>query len=91
MTKNDLEMLETACKKNNALIDLVTNALYLREQNVSFLEVLNIYKMKLENKTAIVTGASIAKRFAAEGAKVVVNCNYGEEGTEKVANVITWQ
>jgi len=50
---------------------------------------------KLENKVAIVTGASkgigasIAKHFAAEGAKVVVNYVSGKEGADKVVNAIT--
>jgi len=51
--------------------------------------------MKLENKVAIVTGASkgigaaIAKHFAAEGAKVVVNYASSKEGAEKVVKTIT--
>jgi 3-oxoacyl-[acyl-carrier protein] reductase len=50
---------------------------------------------KLENKTAIVTGASkgigaaIAKHFAAEGAKVVVNYASSKEGADKVVKAIT--
>ena len=50
---------------------------------------------KLENKVAVVTGASkgigasIAKHFAAEGAKVVVNYASSKEGADKVVNEIT--
>ncbi|MDR6568197.1 MULTISPECIES: SDR family NAD(P)-dependent oxidoreductase [Chitinophaga] len=50
---------------------------------------------KLRNKVAIVTGASkgigasIAKYFAAEGAKVVVNYASGKEGAEHVVKAIT--
>ncbi|PTQ99407.1 3-oxoacyl-[acyl-carrier protein] reductase [Mucilaginibacter yixingensis] len=50
---------------------------------------------KLENKVAIVTGASkgigasIAKYFAAEGAKVVVNYASSKEGANKVVREIT--
>ena len=50
---------------------------------------------KLKNKVAIVTGASkgigasIAKYFAAEGAKVVVNYASGKEGADKVVKAIT--
>ncbi|QSW90194.1 glucose 1-dehydrogenase [Flavobacterium endoglycinae] len=50
---------------------------------------------RLKNKTAIVTGASkgigasIAKYFAAEGAKVVVNYASSKEGAEKVVKEIT--
>ncbi|SEW45851.1 3-oxoacyl-[acyl-carrier protein] reductase [Chitinophaga sp. YR573] len=50
---------------------------------------------KLKNKVAIVTGASkgigasIAKYFAAEGAKVVVNYASSKEGADKVVKVIT--
>ena len=50
---------------------------------------------KLENKVAIVTGssqgigASIAKHFAAEGAKVVVNYSSNKEAAEKVVKSIT--
>jgi 3-oxoacyl-[acyl-carrier protein] reductase len=50
---------------------------------------------KLSNKVAIVTGASkgigasIAKYFAAEGAKVVVNYASSKEGAEKVVTSIT--
>ena len=50
---------------------------------------------KLENKVAIVTGssqgigASIAKYFAAEGAKVVVNYSSSKEAAEKVVKSIT--
>jgi 3-oxoacyl-[acyl-carrier protein] reductase len=50
---------------------------------------------KLENKVAIVTGASkgigasIAKYFAAEGAKVVVNYASSKEGADKVVKAIT--
>ncbi len=50
---------------------------------------------KLENKIAIVTGASkgigasIAKHFAAEGAKVVVNYSSSKEGADKVVKEIT--
>lgn len=50
---------------------------------------------KLSNKVAIVTGASkgigasIAKYFAAEGAKVVVNYASSREGAEKVVTSIT--
>ena len=50
---------------------------------------------KLLNKVAIVTGASkgigasIAKYFAAEGAKVVVNYASSKEGAEKVVTSIT--
>lgn len=52
---------------------------------------------RLKNKTAVVTGASkgigasIAKYFAAEGAKVVVNYASSREGAEKVVNEITGQ
>jgi 3-oxoacyl-[acyl-carrier protein] reductase len=51
--------------------------------------------MKLENKVAIVTGASkgigaaIAKNFAAEGAKVVVNYAQSKEGADKIVKAIT--
>ena len=50
---------------------------------------------RLENKVAIVTGAargigaSIAKHFAHEGAKVVVNYASSKEGAEKVVKEIT--
>lgn len=50
---------------------------------------------KLENKVAIVTGsskgigASIAKYFAAEGAKVVVNYASSKEDADKVVKAIT--
>ncbi len=49
---------------------------------------------KLKNRVAIVTGASkgigasIAKYFAAEGAKVVVNYASGKEGADKVVKAI---
>lgn len=50
---------------------------------------------KLTNKVAIITGASkgigasIAKHFAAEGAKVVVNYVSSKEGADKVVKAIT--
>jgi 3-oxoacyl-[acyl-carrier protein] reductase len=50
---------------------------------------------KLANKVAVVTGASkgigasIAKHFAAEGAKVVVNYASSKEGADKVVKAIT--
>ena len=50
---------------------------------------------KLKNKVAVVTGASkgigasIAKYFAAEGAKVVVNYASSKEGADKVVKSIT--
>jgi 3-oxoacyl-[acyl-carrier protein] reductase len=50
---------------------------------------------RLKNKVAIVTGASkgigasIAKHFAAEGAKVVVNYASSKEGADKVVKAIT--
>ena len=50
---------------------------------------------KLENKVAVVTGASkgigaaIAKHFAAAGAKVVVNYASSKEGADKVVKAIT--
>ena len=50
---------------------------------------------KLENKVAIITGASkgigasIAKHFAAEGAKVVVNYVSSKEAAERVVSEIT--
>ncbi|MFD2935329.1 SDR family NAD(P)-dependent oxidoreductase [Spirosoma flavum] len=50
---------------------------------------------KLENKVAVVTGASkgigasIAKHFAAEGAKVVVNYASSREGADNVVKAIT--
>ncbi|MBC8644467.1 SDR family NAD(P)-dependent oxidoreductase [Flavobacterium lindanitolerans] len=52
---------------------------------------------KLKDKVAIVTGASkgigasIAKYFAAEGAKVVVNYASSKEGADKVVRAITEQ
>jgi 3-oxoacyl-[acyl-carrier protein] reductase len=55
-----------------------------------------IFKMsKLKNKVAVVTGASkgigasIAKHFAAEGAKVVVNYASSKEGADSVVKEIT--
>ncbi len=50
---------------------------------------------KLKNRVAVVTGSSkgigaaIAKRFAAEGAKVVVNYASSKEGADKVVKAIT--
>lgn len=50
---------------------------------------------RLKNKVAVVTGASkgigasIAKHFAAEGAKVVVNYHSSREGADKVVKEIT--
>jgi 3-oxoacyl-[acyl-carrier protein] reductase len=50
---------------------------------------------KLQNKVAVVTGASkgigaaIATLFAAEGAKVVVNYSSSKEGADKVVQAIT--
>jgi 3-oxoacyl-[acyl-carrier protein] reductase len=50
---------------------------------------------KLKNKVAVVTGASkgigaaIAKHFAAEGAKVVVNYASSKEGADNVVKMIT--
>ena len=50
---------------------------------------------RLKNKVAVVTGASkgigasIAKHFAAEGAKVVVNYASSKEGADKVVKAIT--
>ena len=50
---------------------------------------------KLKNKVAVVTGASkgigasIAKYFAAEGAKVVVNYALSKEGADSVVKEIT--
>ncbi|WP_342330885.1 glucose 1-dehydrogenase [Pedobacter sp. FW305-3-2-15-E-R2A2] len=50
---------------------------------------------KLKNKVAVVTGASkgigasIAKYFAAEGAKVVVNYAFSKEDADKVVKAIT--
>ncbi len=50
---------------------------------------------KLKNKVAVVTGASkgigasIAKHFAAEGAKVVVNYHSSREGADRVVKEIT--
>jgi 3-oxoacyl-[acyl-carrier protein] reductase len=50
---------------------------------------------RLKNKVAVVTGASkgigaaIAKHFAAEGAKVVVNYASSKDGAEKVVKAIT--
>jgi 3-oxoacyl-[acyl-carrier protein] reductase len=59
---------------------------------------LNEYKMsRLVNKVAIVTGASkgigasIARYFAAEGAKVVVNYASSKEGADNVVQYITDQ
>jgi 3-oxoacyl-[acyl-carrier protein] reductase len=55
---------------------------------------LNEYKMsRLVNKVAIVTGASkgigasIARYFAAEGAKVVVNYASSKEGADNVCQM----
>lgn len=51
--------------------------------------------MKLENKVAVITGASkgigasIAQYFAAAGAKVVVNYASSKEGADKVVKAIT--
>src|ERR1700733_13417410 len=50
---------------------------------------------KLKNKVAVVTGASkgigasIAKHFSAEGAKVVVNYASSKEGADRVVKMIT--
>jgi len=50
---------------------------------------------KLKNKVAVITGASkgigasIAKHFAAEGAKVVVNYSSSKNGADKVVKAIT--
>lgn len=50
---------------------------------------------RLKNKVAVVTGASkgigasIAKHFAAEGAKVIVNYASSKEGADKVVKAIT--
>src|ERR1700689_2808847 len=50
---------------------------------------------KLKNKVAVVTGASkgigasIAKHFAAEGAKIVVNYASSKEGADSVVKGIT--
>jgi 3-oxoacyl-[acyl-carrier protein] reductase len=50
---------------------------------------------RLENKVALVTGASkgigasIARYFAAEGAKVVVNYATSKEGADQVVKAIT--
>jgi len=50
---------------------------------------------KLENKVAVITGASkgigasIAKHFAAEGAKVVVNYSSSKEAADRVVKEIT--
>jgi 3-oxoacyl-[acyl-carrier protein] reductase len=50
---------------------------------------------RLKNKVAVVTGASkgigasIAKHFAAEGAKVIVNYASSREGADKVVKAIT--
>jgi 3-oxoacyl-[acyl-carrier protein] reductase len=50
---------------------------------------------KLKNKVAVITGASkgigaaIAKHFAAEGAKVVVNYASSKEGADSVVKEIT--
>jgi 3-oxoacyl-[acyl-carrier protein] reductase len=50
---------------------------------------------KLKNKVAVVTGSSkgigaaIAKHFAAEGAKVVVNYASSKKGADKVVKAIT--
>lgn len=62
-------------------------ALYLKIQSKKM--------SKLKNKVAIVTGASkgigasIARYFAAEGAKVVVNYASSKEGADKVVKTIT--
>src|SRR3569833_386870 len=50
---------------------------------------------KLENKVAVVTGASkgigasIAKHFGSEGAKVVVNYASSKEGADSVVKMVT--
>lgn len=50
--------------------------------------------MKLQNRVVIVTGASrgigeaIAKKFAKEGAKVLVNYNHSDEGASRVVGAI---
>src|ERR1700748_2717780 len=52
-------------------------------------------RSKLKNKVAVITGASkgigaaIAKHFAGEGAKVVVNYASSKEGADKVVKEIT--
>lgn len=55
------------------------------------------YMKKLENKIALVTGASkgigaeIAKNMAKEGAKVIVNYNTDKKGADKVVSEIKAQ
>jgi 3-oxoacyl-[acyl-carrier protein] reductase len=82
---------------NNSSRELHLWIYFRRENSPEEFEYINIHKImsKLKNKVAVVTGASkgigasIAKHFAAEGAKVVVNYASSKEGADKVVKEIT--